>query len=273
MVTGGSGFIGRRLVAALTSDARQVDVYSGDIGQFNTLTQRYSVVYHLAGITRTEASQPITALFTTNVSGTRSVLQYCRRVGARCIITSSAAVYRPLRVAGRLDENAPLDPPSLYGISKLLAEQLCADHAEQQQLPTTILRIFNPYGPRQPASFLIPYLIAQLATGQPLMLQTPGVVRDFVHIADVVNALRLCGEREEPGLRIFNVGTGVGMSVREVAARIAQQIGIRPTIEEREAGINYVVADIQKIHDQLGWQPQYGFDDGVGLLLHELQQA
>lgn len=97
IVTGGTGFLGRHLTYRLEEEGYKVSIFSEDIRKFSTLKKESDIVVHLAGVNRQNSRQSVHELFDVNIVGTLEVMQYCRKMGARCIIASSSAIYRPTR--------------------------------------------------------------------------------------------------------------------------------------------------------------------------------
>src|SRR5215470_12786524 len=130
LVTGANGFIGRQVMAILRMRLPAVRAFAGDVREMATHDERADVVVHLAAFVRHDqfAEAPRYG-YDVNVLGTQSVLEYCRRVGARCVLASTSAVYGTAASAALL-ESAPPEPLSAYAISKWLAERLCERYAQ-----------------------------------------------------------------------------------------------------------------------------------------------
>ena len=159
IVTGGTGFLGNHLTIQLKEEGYNVSLFSEDIRKFSMHKKESDIVVHLAGVNRQNSQQSLHELFDVNISGTLEVIHYCRRVGVRCIIASSSAVYRPTRELEKLSEACELGPVTDYGISKILAEKLCEMYSELSMVTITSCRIFNLYGIGQNESYIIPYLM------------------------------------------------------------------------------------------------------------------
>jgi len=265
LVTGASGFIGRRVLASLQDRFENVAAFASDLDDLTRREQPADVVLHLAAVVRREqfAASPQRG-YDVNVIGTQSVLNYCRRVGARCVVASTSAVYRPS--ATPLGENDPTEPASPYAMSKWLAERLCERHATDAGVPVTALRLFNVYGPGQHEDFLIPYVVRTLTAKQPLGLRMPQAVRDFVYVDDVVAAFERAAVRAHSGFHVFNIGSGCATAVHEMV-RVAERVfGPASHIETsggHERELQSVVADIAKARRELDWSPRYDLAAGL----------
>ncbi|OPY87784.1 MAG: GDP-6-deoxy-D-mannose reductase [Syntrophaceae bacterium PtaU1.Bin231] len=261
LVTGGRGLLGRHLLPLLRRRHSAVTLYEGDVREISGLRARHDLVVHLAAKNKVDPASPH-ILFDTNVTGTLAVMEYCRRVGARCLFASSSGVYRPLGKAGRLDEGAELNPVTPYGTSKLLAENVCRFFAETHGLTVTTLRIFNMYGPGQDPDFVVPDLRRQLARSSVVTMRTPHLVRDFVHVRDVAKAFLAAADLDRPGFLTLNVGTGRGHSIRQVLTLLDGAASIRADEVER-TDEDHVVADIGRIVSLAGWAPAVSLESAL----------
>jgi nucleoside-diphosphate-sugar epimerase len=263
IVTGGGGFLGRRLVDLLKDNYEVFDKVEGkDITKpedFENLDGDY--VIHLAALTRCRNDKK---MFNVNVGGTLNVLEFCRRVGARLIFASSAAVYGNIR--SPVKEDAPLQPISFYGLTKLVGEELCRFYNNHYNVPAVILRIFNLYGPGQQGQFLIPDIVSQL-NEEKIVLRNQYPKRDFVYVDDAVEAI--VRSRNLEGYNVINIGTGESYSVGEIAEKIVgiskgrKQIGFLDD-DKIESDI---YADISKARRLLGWQPKVSLEQGLERVL------
>ncbi|MDD4910366.1 MAG: NAD-dependent epimerase/dehydratase family protein [Candidatus Omnitrophica bacterium] len=266
LITGGGGFLGGYLFRRLRQMCRRVSLYNGDVRDIGNFRERYDLVCHLAAVNKTVLSGGIGELFEINTNGTLSVMRYCLRNGARCLFASSSAVYKPARQKEWLSEHSPIIPQSLYGVSKMLAEDICEYHAKNFGLGVIAFRIFNMYGPGQKAPFLIPYVLRQLSRRQPVVLKSPMAVRDFVYISDVVNAFVLSCALKFKGFLALNIGSGKGLSVYGLAKRLALLKGVKYKIDRvnnSDHKRSYIIADLKNTRKTLGWSPEIALDNGL----------
>lgn len=268
LVTGSRGFIGRRLVPRLRQSGCEVIEYAGDVRAAIECAAAVDVVVHLAAVLRGDAFRDDAAgAFETNVVGTANVLRFCGRAAARCVLASTSAVYPA--AAAPLAETVAAAPGSPYGISKWLAERLCARWVEAGEGAAVILRVFNAYGPGQDPSFIAAHVVDSLRSGRSIELQTPQAVRDFVHVDDVADAFRRAAESRESGLRVYNVGTGIGCRIDDFAALASTAAG-RPApvaVPRPSPDGDAVVASTAAIQAGLGWSARIDLGDGLRALL------
>jgi dTDP-L-rhamnose 4-epimerase len=177
-------------------------------------------------------------------------------------------------------ETTPLQPTSVYAVTKRDHEELCLTVGGAYGIPTVALRYFNVYGPRQalsnPYTGVMAIFSARLLNGRPPLVYEDGLqTRDFVHVSDVVRANLLALERPEAAGRVYNVGTGVATSVLEVGERLARELAFEgpPDVPGRfRAGdIRHCVADISRIRGELGYEPRVALGDGLRELLDWLR--
>lgn len=224
LLTGSSGFIGVRVATALRSRSVRPAVLPGDVREMSACREPTDVVVHLAGVTRSEQFRKAPAHgYDVNVVGTQAVLNYCRRVRARLVFASTSGVYGRASAGARLTESSPVEPLSPYAMSKRLAERLCEQAAVDGDVPSTVLRLFNVYGPGQHESFLVPHVIQCLQEGRPVALRMPSALRDFVYVDDVAEALCAAAELVHDGFRIFNIGAGHATTVLDMV-RAAERV-------------------------------------------------
>jgi len=169
-------------------------------------------------------------------------------------------------------ETTPAAPTSVYGITKRDQEEMCLTVGRAHGVPVAALRFFNVYGPRQalgnPYTGVAAIFCSRLRSGKsPVVFEDGGQTRDFVHVSDVVQAVRLALANDAANFEVFNVGTGHATSVLELAQMLGAKMGagIAPRIEGtyREGDIRHCHADITKIRDCLGYSPRIALDSGV----------
>lgn len=298
LVTGGAGYIGSVIVAELIAAGHAVTVLDsleyghraaldpaarlvvgrvqdGGLVAATLRADGIEAVIHMAAYIAAGESvaQPVRYL-SNNVGGSLSVVGAMVEAGVRRIVFSStASLYgetdgRPIR------EDAPLDPPNPYAESKLMVERLLHWAAAAHGLTATALRYFNAAGAtarcgedHQPETHLIPLVLAAARSGATLRINgtdypTPDgtCVRDYIHVVDLAQAHVLALGRAAPGLKIYNVGTGLGVSVRQVIAAARQVTGQPLPTEEnarRPGDQAATVADADRIRAELGWQPRF----------------
>jgi UDP-glucose 4-epimerase len=205
-----------------------------------------------------------------NVIGTIRTLKAARDAGVRkFVFISSAAVYgNPIRIP--VDEDHPTEPLSIYGASKIAAEQYVRAFGTSYGMEWAILRPFNFYSPRadpkSPYSGVITKFTEWAKSGKTLKIEGAGdQTRDFIHAADVARAVRLAAESKENGL-ILNIGSGKGSSINELAETIELVCPKKVHFEHvapRTADIKHSVARVDRAKGKLGFAPQISLAEGL----------
>ncbi len=245
-------------------------------------------VIHFAGLKAVGESTEIPLdYYENNISGTLNLLRAMNGHGPSQIVFSSSATVYGEPVSVPITEDFPLSATNPYGRTKLMIEQILGDlQASSPAWQVILLRYFNPVGahvsgsigedPNGPPNNLMPY-ISQVAVGRLSELRVFGDdystpdgtgVRDYIHVVDLarghVSALRRL--RTDPGLAIYNLGTGCGYSVLDMVMSFERinQVRVPYRIVERRPGdIAICYADTVKAQRELGWQAELGVDDMV----------
>jgi dTDP-L-rhamnose 4-epimerase len=174
------------------------------------------------------------------------------------------------------DEDKPLDPTSVYALSKADQEALVLQVGAAYDIPAVALRFFNIFGPRQalsnPYTGVMAIFSARLMNERPPLIFEDGEQRrDFVSVHDVVDALLLAADRPSAIGHAINVGSGSALTIRQVAATLARVLGreIEPEItgKYRVGDIRHCFADIGRAEDLLGYQPRVGIAEGLDELV------
>jgi nucleoside-diphosphate-sugar epimerase len=165
-----------------------------------------------------------------------------------------------------IKENSRIRPSNPYALSKRLAEEACEFYAYTHRLAITALRPFNVYGAGQDDKFLIPSIIRQALHEEKIIVQDLVPKRDYVFLEDLLIALVATLGRPQ-GYHVYNVGSGYSLSVGDVVD-IIQKVAktSKHVISEKNVRANElmdVVADITKARDELDWQPQHTFREGI----------
>ena len=199
------------------------------------------------------------------------MLQACVEagVGRFVFVSSGGAVYgRAARLPAREDD--PTEPISAYGVGKLAVEKYVALFSSAHGLPGVTLRLSNPFGPYQLAGTpvgVVARMVQKLSAGEPIEIFGDGsTVRDYLEIGDAARALALAADpgRLPPGL--YNVGSGEGTSLAEVAATVGAVAGRPLEIVHRPArgfDVPAIVLDTARLRTASGWRPEVPFAEGV----------
>ncbi len=209
-----------------------------------------------------------------NYGGTLHVLEYARALGVKkVVLASSAAAYGDVTEMP-VSEDAPRQPVSPYGIDKYASELALDYYANVHNVPTTSLRFFNVYGPRQdpssPYSGVISIFTDRARAGRGLTIFGDGSqTRDFVFVGDVVRAI-VAASQDGNSRLVANVGTGHEVTVLELAKTIVELCGGRSTIEhapQRAGEILKSRARVDRLRDALGVVAETKLVDGLRLTL------
>jgi nucleoside-diphosphate-sugar epimerase len=298
LVTGGAGFIGSNLVERLIGDGVQVrvldnlttgvldniepflgdiDFKQGDVRDLDALQEvmvGVEVVFHQAAVVSVPKSveDPIEAAMVNDL-GTLYVLEAARRASVRRVVfASSCAVYGDLPQLPKR-ENMETKPLSPYAASKLHGETYALLYRDLYGLETVCLRYFNVYGPKQdptsPYSGVISIFMDRAVRGElPTIFGDGEQFRDFVYVADVVQANLLAANRDNIAGAVINLGTGSSVTVNSLWDNISQFAGVGgepERVEERPGDIQESVADISRARELLAYEPLYSFEEGLKL--------
>ena len=254
LVTGAGGFIGTHLVDALVERGAKVTalVRYNSRNDWGMLEERYrngadgmrvilgdvtdagcvrkavegnEVVFHLAALIGIPYSYEAPESYVrTNMLGTLNVLSASVSAGVeRAIHTSTSEVYGTALYTP-IDEAHPLQGQSPYSASKIAADKMAEAYFCSFDLPVVTLRPFNTYGPRQSARAVIPTIITQALTSNTIQLGSLEPVRDFTFVTDTARAFILAAERDEAVGKTIHTGSGIGISIGELAQRILAQV-------------------------------------------------
>jgi UDP-glucose 4-epimerase len=285
LVTGGAGFIGSHLVEALLGEGHKVRIVGRPSVKFDTnlvyvqghknlqIDQRdllsiqagdvifkdVNVVFHLASYTDHMLSQQKPEMFINiNTQILTRILEGARISGFRIIYTSSASVYG--KAKWPTNENQPAQPINGYGLSKWIGELLLQYWNKFYGIPFLSFRIFNGYGLRSSESGVFGIFLKNIMEGKPIPVTGDGSARrDFIYVDDIVDAL-ICGASSEKSGIVYNVGTGVLRTVKELATLLEGEIKYIPLRSEEPP---VYCADISRIQNDLGWNPKISLEEGV----------
>lgn len=301
LVTGADGFIGSHLVEALVKKEYQVkafvlynsfntwgwldtldksimdnvEVFQGDIRDphgVKTSMQGVDAVFHLAALIAIPFSYySPDAYVDTNIKGTLNVLQSARELGnIRTLVTSTSEVYGTAQYVP-IDEKHPFQGQSPYSATKIGADRLAESFYRSFDLPVTIVRPFNTYGPRQSARAVIPTIITQLLSGyEEIKLGSLTPTRDFNYVKDTANGFISMYESDKTIGQEINIATQREISIGQLAEELIRQINPNAKIvcdEQRKrpikSEVNRLLGANGKIMELTAWQPRYTFEEGI----------
>lgn len=301
LVTGSDGFIGSHLTEELVKKGYQikafvyynsfnnwgwldtlpkhimenVEVFQGDIRDPNGVEDAIKgveAVFHLAALIAIPFSYHSPDTYVdTNIKGTLNVLQAARKLETkRVLVTSTSEVYGTAQYIP-IDEKHPFQGQSPYSATKIGADRLAESFYRSFQLPVTIVRPFNTYGPRQSARAVIPTIITQLLTGKTeIKLGALTPTRDFNYVKDTVNGFVSIYECDKTIGEEINIATQNEISIGELAKELIRQINPNAKIicdEERlrpeKSEVNRLLGCNEKIMRLTDWRPQYSLEEGL----------
>lgn len=301
LVTGADGFIGSHLTEELVKQGYNVrafalynsfntwgwldtlpaeimdhvDVFTGDVRDPNGVRESMKgcdAVFHLAALIAIPYSYHSPDTYVdTNIKGTLNVLQAARDLEtSRVLVTSTSEVYGTAQYVP-IDESHPYQGQSPYSATKIGADRLAESFYRSFELPVSIVRPFNTYGPRQSARAVIPTIITQLLAGkEEIKLGSLTPTRDFNYVKDTANGFIKIFESDKTIGEEINIATQQEISIGELAEELIRQINPNARIvcdEERlrpeKSEVNRLLGSNEKILRLTEWMPQYTFEQGL----------
>lgn len=284
LVTGGAGFLGPHVVAALEEAGHDVAVFDrrqpprssvfmeGDLASLEDLlaaTRGVDGICHLGGVGDVYLAfeEPFTAA-SANVLGTTNVMEAARRNGVRKVVYASTwevygePQYQPI------DEEHPCRPDHPYNITKLAGEQIALAYDRLKKVPALALRLGTSYGRGMRPNSVFSIFIRNAMRGDPITIKGTGAQsRQFTHTSDVARAFRLALESPLHG-EAFNVVAQEEISIRQLAEMVAERFETRIVFEQARAGdISPARVSADKARRVLGWTPLVSFRDGLADLI------
>ena len=302
IVTGGAGFIGSHCVDLLVNKGHHVlvlddlsfgkeenlnlnaDFIKMDIRDFENTDKiladfNPSHIFHFAANATTKSTSmgwkdPIVD-YKINMVGTLNLLESIRKnkLGSHLIYASTAAIYgEPDYIP--IDEQHVTAPLSPYGISKLAGEKYCYAYFKEWEVKTTIIRIFNTYGPRQPRYVMYDQMKKMLACkdGTFSVLGTGEQLRDYAYVSDSVDAFyRVMMQPEKSIGQVFNVAGGNKFAIKDLIVEMKIVLNKNDlqevfTGESWKGDLNKLWADTSKIREVIGWEPKVSLRQGLEIL-------
>ncbi|MGH2686631.1 MAG: dTDP-glucose 4,6-dehydratase [Actinomycetota bacterium] len=302
LVTGGAGFIGSHFVDLLMSEGHRVTVldaltYAGsrdnlahhdgndryrfvhgaieDREVTDGLVAGSEVVFNFAAESFVDRSIDDSSPFaTTNVVGTLTVLDACRRHGVRLVQVSTDEVYGSIP-DGAFTESSPLEPNNPYSATKAGADLLCRSFRVTYGMDIRTFRGPNAYGPRQNPEKAIPTFVIAALTEKPLPVYGDGSNRrDWLYVGDFARAVLTVGESGEPG-GLYNGGGGHEVSNLELARAICVRTGAPEsmiTFVEDRPGHDFRYSMVWDRLRAIGWKPEVSFEEGIARTVDWLRE-
>lgn len=301
LITGADGFIGSHLIEELVKSGKrvkaftqynsfntwgwldslskeimeEVEVFPGDIRDPNGVKEAMKgieTVFHLAALIAIPFSYHSPDTYVdTNIKGTLNVLQAARQLEtSRVLITSTSEVYGTAQYVP-IDEKHPFQGQSPYSATKIGADRLAESFYRSFNMPITIVRPFNTYGPRQSARAVIPTIITQLLAGNAeICLGALSPTRDFNYVKDTVSGFLCIAKSDKTIGEEINIATQQEVSIKELAEELIRQINPNAKIicdEQRlrpeKSEVNRLLGSNEKIKRLTNWAPNYTFKQGL----------
>lgn len=299
LVTGADGFIGSHLVEELVRKGCSVrafvfynsfgswgwldnskvktaiEVFAGDVRDphgIKASMKGCDAVFHLAALIGIPYSYHSPDNYVdTNIRGTLNVLQAARELCVERIVhTSTSEVYGTAQFVPITEEH-PINPQSPYAATKSAADFLSLSFYRSFNLPVSIVRPFNTFGPRQSARAIIPTIISQiLLKGNKVLLGSLNPTRDLNFVLDTVDGFLRAGEADNALGEVINIGSGYDISVGDLAKKIGEIMNIKIEISEDsqrirpdKSEVGRLCAGNQKAYKLLQWEPKYSLDEGL----------
>ena len=301
LVTGAEGFIGSHLTELLVNEGFEVramvqynsfnnwgwidtfdneiknklDIFLGDVRDPSGVKKAMEgcdAVFHLAALIAIPYSYYSPDMYVdTNIKGTLNILQAARDLGTkRILITSTSEVYGTAQYVP-IDEKHPYQGQSPYSATKIGADRLAESFYRSFNLPVTIVRPFNTFGPRQSARAVIPTIITQLLSGkEEIKLGSLTPTRDFNYVKDTARGFLEIYKSDKTIGEEINIATQKEISIGEVAEELIRQINPNAKIicdEQRirpeKSEVNRLLGSNEKIMRLTNWKPQYTFEEGI----------
>jgi len=301
LVTGAGGFIGSHLVEELVKKGYKVrafvhynsfnrwgwldygdkkiknsiEIFAGDVRDPNGVKEsmrNIDVVFHLAALIGIPYSYHSPDTYVdTNIKGTLNILQAARGLDIEKVIcTSTSEVYGTAQFVPITEEH-PINPQSPYSATKASADFLALSFYRSFNLPLSIIRPFNTYGPRQSARAVIPTIITQIASGKTrIKLGSISPTRDLTYVKDTVEGFIKVAESEKSIGKVINIGSNFAISIEDLAILISKLMNTKIKIEEEaqrqrpeKSEVERLCADNANAKRLLEWSPKYTLEEGL----------
>ena len=310
LVTGADGFIGSHLTESLLEQGYdvkaftyynsfntwgwldsfskekldEIEIFSGDIRDPNGVREAMrgvDQVFHLAALIAIPFSYHSPDSYVdTNIKGTLNVLQAARDLETeRVLVTSTSEVYGTAQYVP-IDEKHPFQGQSPYSATKIGADRIAESFYRSFEMPITIVRPFNTYGPRQSARAVIPTIITQLLSGkEEIKLGSLTPTRDFNYVKDTAQGFIEISKSKKTIGEEINIATQNEISIGELAEELIRQINPKAKIicdEQRlrpeKSEVNRLLGSNEKIKRLTSWEPKYTFSEGLAETIEFLRQ-
>ena len=252
----------------------QVKIVFGDITdsfQMYTLVKGQDLVLHLAALIGIPYSYVAPAAYvSTNINGTLNILEAVRKNDVQKLVITSTSETYGTAVYAPIDEKHPMQGQSPYSATKIGADKIAESYFLSFGLKVCTLRPFNTFGPRQSTRAVIPTIISQALNSNEIKLGSLDPIRDMLFVKDTARGFLMSGASERSVGEVINLGTGVGVTIGELAVKIQQILNtdkeiitddqrIRPDKSE----VFKLLCENNKAKEILKWEPMVNLTDGL----------
>ncbi len=298
LVTGAAGFIGSHLTELLLEQGfhvrafvrynsrdswgwlerieGDVEIFRGDIRDYDSVREAVShvdVIFHLAALISIPYSyRTPQGYIKTNVEGTNNILDAALRSNriVKFVHISTSEVYGTAKYTP-IDENHPYNPQSPYAATKAAADMLSLSYYRSFDLPVTVVRPFNTFGPRQSLRAVIPTIISQFIVNEgQITIGNTTTKRDFLYVKDTARGILKVGLADNTTGEVVNIGTGKSFSIADVISIIEEISGIPARVEvdrsrfrPEKSEVYVLECDNLKAKKLTGWEPVYDLKSGL----------
>lgn len=304
VVTGAGGFIGSHLTEAILETGAKVralvrytshnywgflepyrknpdsrlTIVAGDVQDPALMEQIVTgadYVFNLAALIGIPYSyQAPLSYVETNVHGCLNILEACRRHKVQRLVQTSTSEVYGTACYTPIDEAHPLQAQSPYAATKIAADKLAESYYRSFDLPVTILRPFNTYGPRQSLRAVIPTIVTQALAGNPVRLGNLLPIRDLTYVSDTVRAFMASALSQETLGKVVNCGSGRGMSVGEVVQMVGKTLHASLEVQQEEERLRPEQSEVFTLicnnglaKTLMNWQPEISLEEGLSLTI------
>jgi nucleoside-diphosphate-sugar epimerase len=234
LVTGAGGFIGRHMISALEAAGRSCSPWTREDGNLfdesivksRLMSMKPSLILHLAALPANQAKEDAKVAVSNEIRMIRN-LATAMPIECRLVFTGSMAEYG---YSGYLGEDDICKPQTIYGAAKLGCTNYALSTRVKQSLDIRVARLFGVYGLGEMPTRLFPYLVSQLIAGKSVSLSDGSQCRDFVGVADVCSSIINIADASELPSPLINIGTGIGVTVREACEMVAEVLAVDPSL-------------------------------------------
>jgi len=301
LITGSDGFLGSHLVERFLEEdceirafvyynsfnkcgwldtfeskkLKKIDIYSGDIRDYHFVkkaTKDVDFICHLAALIGIPYSYIAPESYVeTNVKGTLNVVQAAKVNDVKKVIITSTSETYGSALYVPIDEKHPSQPQSPYSATKIAADSIAMSYFHSFNLPVSIIRPFNIYGPRQSARAVIPTIITQiLLNNNKIELGNLTPKRDYTYVKDTCEGYIKIIETDNTEGKVFNIGNSSEISIGDLAKKIKNlmnsDVEIISKKERRRVDsseVSRLFADNRKAIKELNWKPKYSLENGL----------